>query len=69
MIAETTPTLNLHHASAPGITSFDTQLKLCKESHIDLDEDPDATILRRLSKFFEYSNKIEPGSEYFSNKK
>lgn len=51
----------------PGKTHFDVQLAICKEDN--LDEDPEAVINRRLTKFFEYGKKIEPGREYFCSRK
>ena len=52
MVAEKPSSITYHYIPAPGKSSFDTQLRLCKEKQVNEDEDPEATILRRLVKFF-----------------
>jgi hypothetical protein len=66
MLPESIHSVRDAHKS-PGKTYFDIQLAIEKEDNNY--EDPEAVINRRLTKFFEYGKKIEPGREYFCPRK
>lgn len=64
----TSPALNL---PVCGKTEFDLMFTLCKERNIEKEDPNEAfeALMNRLVKYFFYNQKIEPGREYFTERR